>query len=117
MTKALNALGYGIGRWETRRLMKKSHIFVRYQKKYKLTRNNNHQPLYVTMFYNANLRLIKPNKAYVSHITYVWTQVGCLYLMVMIDIKKNFRLAHEFPDALRYRMYGFKYGFWFKESY
>ena len=58
MTKALNALGYGIGRWETRRLMKKSHIFVRYQKKYKLTRNNNHQPLYVTMFYNANLRLI-----------------------------------------------------------
>ena len=58
MTKALNALGYGIGRWETRRLMKKSHIFVRYQKKYKLTRNNNHQPLYVSMFYNANLRLI-----------------------------------------------------------
>jgi len=75
MTKALNALGYRIGRRKTRRLMKVAHIFVRYRKKYKVTTNSNHQrPIY------------KPNKAYVSDITYIWTQEGWLYLTVMIDL-------------------------------
>ena len=32
MTKALNALGYRLGRRKTRRLMKIAHIFVRYKK-------------------------------------------------------------------------------------
>ena len=43
MKKALNALGYPIGRSKTSRLMKEAGIWVRYRKKYKVTTNSNHK--------------------------------------------------------------------------
>ena len=86
ITKALNALGYRIGRRKTRRLMKVAHIFVRYRKKYKVTTNSNHQrPIYENVL-QRQFTVSRPNKVYVSDITYVWTQEGWLYLTVMMDI-------------------------------
>ena len=88
ITKALNALGYRIGRRKTRRLMKVAHIFVRYRKKYKVTTNSNHQhPIYENVL-QRQFTVSQPNKVYVyvSDITYVWTQEGWLYLTVMMDI-------------------------------
>ena len=70
MTKALNALGYRIGRRKTRRLMKVAHIFVRYRKKYKVTTNSNHQrPIYENVL-QRQFTVDQPNKAYVSDMTY-----------------------------------------------
>ena len=86
ITKALNALGYRIGGRKTRRLMKVAHIFVRYRKKYKVTTNSNHQrPIYENVL-QRQFTVSRPNKVYVSDITYVWTQEGWLYLTVMMDI-------------------------------
>ena len=86
MTKALNALGYRIGRRKTRRLMKVAHIFVRYRKKYKVTTNSNHQrPIYENVL-QRQCTVDHPNKVYVSDITYIWTQEGWLHLTVMMDL-------------------------------
>lgn len=47
MKKALNSLGYPLGRRRTQSLMKEAQVFVRYRKKYKATINSNHQqPVY-----------------------------------------------------------------------
>lgn len=47
MKKALNCLGYPVGRRYTRRLMKEAGIQVRYKKKYKETTDSNHkQPVF-----------------------------------------------------------------------
>ncbi|KTD66708.1 Integrase [Legionella steelei] len=47
MRKALNALGYPVGRRRTQSLMKEAEVFVRYRKKYKVTTNSKHkQPVY-----------------------------------------------------------------------
>lgn len=84
--KALNALGYPVGRRKTRGLMKEANVFVRYRKKYKVTTNSHHKkPLFENIL-NRRFTTTRPNQAYVSDITYVHTQEGWLYLAVVIDL-------------------------------
>lgn len=84
--KALNALGYPVGRRYTRRLMKEANIQVRYKKKYKVTTNSNHkQPIFDNVL-KRQFDMAAPNLAYVQDITYIWTQEGWLYLAVVIDL-------------------------------
>lgn len=84
--KALNALGYPVGRKKTRRLMKEAGVFVRYRKKYKVTTNSNHKkPLFENVL-NRQFNVACPDQAYVSDITCIHTQEGWLYLAVVIDL-------------------------------
>ena len=86
MKKALNSLGYPVGRRYTRRLMKEAGIQVRYKKKYKVTTNSNHkQPVFENVL-DRQFDVATPNTAYVQDITYIWTQEGWLYLAVVIDL-------------------------------
>lgn len=86
MRKALNALGYPVGIRKTQRLMKEAGIFVRYRKKYKVTTNSNHKkPLFENVL-NRQFTIDRPDRAYVSDITYINTQEGWLYLAVVIDL-------------------------------
>lgn len=86
MKKALNALGYPIGRTKTRRLMKEAGVWVRYRKKYKVTTNSKHKKPLFNNELNRQFKVESPNRAYVSDITYVWTQEGWLYLAVVLDL-------------------------------
>ncbi|ERH41331.1 transposase IS401 [Legionella pneumophila str. Leg01/53] len=86
MRKALNALGYPIGRNKTRRLMKEAGVWVRYRKKYKVTTNSKHKKPLFNNELNRQFTVDSPNRAYVSDITYVWTQEGWLYLAVVLDL-------------------------------
>lgn len=84
--KALNALGFPVGRGKTRRLMREANVFVRYRKKYKVTTNSNHkQPVFENIL-NRQFQVSEPNRAWVSDITYIPTHEGWLYLTVMIDL-------------------------------
>ena len=86
LRKALNALGYPIGIKKTKRLMKEAEIFVRYRKKYKVTTNSKHsKPLFENVL-NRQFNVAGPDRAYVSDITYIYTQEGWLYLAVVIDL-------------------------------
>ncbi|MBA2649575.1 MAG: IS3 family transposase [Legionella sp.] len=86
MKKALNALGYPVGRNKARNLMNEAGIQARYRKKYKVTTNSNHkQPIFENVL-NRQFIVEKPNQAYASDITYIWTQEGWLYLAVVIDL-------------------------------
>ena len=86
MKRALNALGYPIGRRKARSLMREAGVRVRYRKKYKVTTNSNHkQPVFDNVL-SRNFTASAPDQAYVSDITYIWTQEGWLYLTVFIDL-------------------------------
>ena len=86
MKKALNALGYPISRKKAKKLMNEAGVFVRYRKKYKITTNSKHkQPIFENVL-NRQFVVERPNQAYVSDITYIWTQEGWLYLAVVIDL-------------------------------
>lgn len=86
MKRALNALGYPVGKHRTRALMKEAGVSVKRRKKYKVTTNSNHkQPVFDNVL-TREFDVQQPNQAYVSDITYVWTQEGWLYLAVVIDL-------------------------------
>ena len=86
MKRALNALGYPLCRQRARRLMRESGVQVRHRKKYKVTTDSNHkQPVYENVL-NRDFKQVKPDKAYVGDITYIWTNEGWLYLAVVIDL-------------------------------
>ncbi len=86
MKRALNVLGYPVGKQQTRTLMKEAGICVRRRKKYKLTTNSDHkQPVFDNVL-SRDFDAQKPDQAYVSDITYIWTQEGWLYLAVVIDL-------------------------------
>lgn len=86
MQKALNALGYPIGRNKAKKLMVEAGVKARYRKKYKVTTNSNHkQPVFENIL-NRQFVVEKANQAYAGDITYIWTQEGWLYLAVVIDL-------------------------------
>lgn len=86
MKKALNALGYPVGRNKTRRLMKEAQVWVRYRRKYKATTHSKHKKPVFENVLNRQFSMTQPNQAYVSDITYIWTQEGWLYLAVVLDL-------------------------------
>jgi transposase InsO family protein len=86
MKKALNALGFPVGRNKARRLMKEANIQARYRKKYKATTNSNHQQPVFDNLLARQFDVDRPNAVYVSDITYIWTQEGWLYLAVVMDL-------------------------------
>jgi len=86
MKQALNALGFPVGRWKTRKLMREAGVSVRYRKKYKVTTNSNHQLPVFDNRLDRQFDVAKPNQVYVCDITYIWTQEGWLYLAVVIDL-------------------------------
>ncbi|SER42510.1 HTH-like domain-containing protein [Nitrosomonas sp. Nm51] len=86
MKQALNARGYPVGRWKTRRLMREAGIKVRYRKKYKVTANsNNKQPVFDNIL-NRQFNVDRPDQVYVCDIMYIWTQEGWLYLAIAVDL-------------------------------
>ncbi len=86
MKKALNILGYRVGRNKTRKLMKEAGVKVKHKKKYKVTTNSNHkQPVFDNLL-EREFAVEKPDQVYASDITYIWTQEGWLYLAVVIDL-------------------------------
>ncbi|GEN29761.1 transposase [Halovibrio variabilis] len=86
MKRALNALGYPVGRRKARSLMHEASIRARYRKKYKVTTNSHHkQPVFENVLKRV-FTVAEPDQAYVSDITYIWTQEGWLYLAVYIDL-------------------------------
>ena len=86
MKRALNALGYPVGRRKARSLMREAGVRARYRKKYKITTNSNHKKPVFKNVLNRKFALEEPDSAYVSDITYIWTQEGWQYLAVFIDL-------------------------------
>jgi putative transposase len=82
MKRALNP----VGKQRTRALMKAAGVSVKRRKKYKVTTNSNHkQPVFDNVL-TRDFATQQPDQAYVSDITYIWTQEGWLYLAVVIDL-------------------------------
>jgi transposase InsO family protein len=61
-------------------------VKARYQRKHKVTTNSNHkQPVFDNVV-PWEFTTAEPDQAYVTDITYIWTQEGWLYLAVSIDL-------------------------------
>ena len=68
------------------RLMKKAGLQSKHKKKFKATTNSKHSNPVAPNILNRNFTVNKPNTAWVSDISYIWTNEGWLYLAVIIDL-------------------------------
>ena len=68
------------------KVMKREGLKVKLKKQFKVTTNSNHAlPIYPNVL-QRNFQSIVPNAAWVSDITYVWTEEGWLYLCTFLDL-------------------------------
>lgn len=86
MMKQLRKEGVEIGRYRVRSLMKQLGLVVKVKRKYRVTTQSKHDLPVAENVLNREFNPDKPNQAWVSDITYVWTVQGWLYLAVVMDL-------------------------------
>jgi putative transposase len=86
MSKQLKIEGHDIGRYRTRTLIKKAKTTVKYKKKFKRTTDSNHNQPIAPNLLNREFTVKKPNVAWCTDITYLWTNEVWLYLAIVIDL-------------------------------
>ena len=86
MAKGLQALGYPVGRYQARGLMREAGLWVRYRRRYRVTTNSNHRHPVFSNRLERDFTASAPNQIWASDISYLWTREGWLYLAVVIDL-------------------------------
>jgi transposase InsO family protein len=84
--KELLARGIRVGKERVRKLMKLHGIKARSKRKFKATTDSNHKLPVAENLLNREFSPPAPNSAWASDITYVATDEGWLYLVVVIDL-------------------------------
>lgn len=82
----LRAQGIMCSRKRVARLMKQAGLVSKRSRKYKLTTCSKHSLPIAPNLLNQNFAVQKPDYAWVSDITYIWTREGWLYLAVILDL-------------------------------
>lgn len=78
--------GYTCGRCKAKTLMNLAGVAAKQKRKFKVTTDSKHDLPVAPNLLNRGFEVQEPDRAYVSDITYIWTQEGWLYLAVVIDL-------------------------------
>lgn len=78
--------GIACGRHKIAYLMQESSIIARGKRKYKKPVSIRHDRSFAENILNREFTQHNPNRAWVSDVTYFWTQSGWLHLSVVIDL-------------------------------
>jgi transposase InsO family protein len=86
ITKELRENGMHCGKNRIARLMKLHGIYAKTKRRFKVTTHSHHNLLVAENLLNRVFETDKPNKVWLSDITYIWTQEGWLYLSAIMDL-------------------------------
>ncbi len=86
IAKELQALGFLVGRFKARSLMKKAGIEARRKKKFRITTDSNHTLHIAPNLLNRQFNVKERNTVWCGDITYLLTKEGWMYLAVVIDL-------------------------------
>lgn len=82
----LKALGHECGRGRVERLMRRFGIRSKLKRKFRKTTDSGHSERISPNLVDRNFTVSKPNKTWVSDVTFLWTNEGWLYLAVTLDL-------------------------------
>jgi transposase InsO family protein len=82
----LRAKGQHVGRKRVARLMKKAGLAARRRRRYQTTTDSKHAFPIAPNVLERDFTATGPNQAWVTDITFLWTQEGWLYLAVILDL-------------------------------
>jgi putative transposase len=86
MAKNLQSKGYRVGRHAARTLMRKAGIECKQRRRYRVTTDSRHRLPVAENVLNREFAVAKPNQAWVTDITYLWTFEGWLYVAAVVDL-------------------------------
>jgi putative transposase len=84
--KELHCQGYRINKKRISRIMKINGLRAKARRKYKVTTKSGNNEIIVDNKVNQQFQVSRPNKIWVSDITYIWTEEGWLYLTIILDL-------------------------------
>jgi len=83
---ALNKSGIACSENRVAKLMRLGELAAVQRRKFRITTNLNHKYPVAPNLLRRNFIVDKPNKVWVSDITYIWTLEGWLYLASVLDL-------------------------------
>ena len=86
LTKHLHAQGIQTSQYAVRHIKKLHQLYCKRHKRFKRTTNRDHQRLAFDNLLGQQFNTAHPNQAWVSDITYIWTNEGWLYLAALKDL-------------------------------
>ena len=102
ITDELHEMGFKCSKNRVARLMKELDLISRRRKKYKIkTTDSDHELPISPNLLNRNFKVNKPNKVWVSDITYVHTMEGWLFLCIIIDLYSRKIVGWSMKDHMR----------------
>ena len=84
--KELFSKGYAINKKPIARIMRINGLLAKGRRKYKVTTKSGSNEIFVENKVNQQFQVSRPNKIWVSDITYIWTGEGWLYLAIILDL-------------------------------
>lgn len=86
LTKHLQAQGIKISTYAVRQIKKSNQLYCKRHKRFKRTTNSDHNRSIYDNLLKQQFSMTKPNLAWSSDITYIWTAEGWLYLAAVKDL-------------------------------
>lgn len=100
MHAALRSRGEKIGRKRVERLMRAAGICSKVKRKFKKTTDSRHKQPVALNLLDQNFVVSAPNVAWVSDITFVWTDEGWLYLASTLDLFSRMVVGWSMSSSL-----------------
>jgi putative transposase len=98
---ALKNAGMHCNHKTVERIMKVNNIRAKQAKKFRPTTNSSHKLPIAKNILNRDFEQDAPNQAWVTDITYVWTDEGWLYLVVFIDLWSRRVVGWSMSDRMQ----------------
>lgn len=84
--KELNNEGHRVGIYKVRRMMRDLGLKAKTPRRYKVTTDSRHSYPVAPNVLNRKFDVDRPNRAWTTDITYVWTLEGWMYLAIVMDL-------------------------------
>ena len=104
ITAALRNEGQLCGKNRIARLMRQASIVSRIRRKFKITTHSKHSFAKAGNLVRQNFSTDKPNRLWVSDITYIWTKEGWLYLAVILDVFSRYVVGWSMSNRLHHSL-------------
>ena len=114
MAEALSARGAACGRVRAATLMRLAGVSVKRKKKFKVTTDSRHKLPVAPNLLNRDFEVAKPNRIWVSDVTYIWTREGWLYLATVLDLFSRQVVGWALADRMNSKLVtdAFKMALW-----
>lgn len=86
MTRGLRKRGFAASQSRVERLMRKNDIRARHKRCFKATTDSKHNLPVAPNLLERNFTPDAPHQVWTADMTYVWTDEGWLYLVVVLDL-------------------------------